>query len=155
MPKPQQILPNGLADTNDPINSWIQKVQPGLRIEVAQVADDASVSNQFDVHAHGRPETIHRRSFVEHVQNVVRLAFQLVPNEPNAGSADFPFENVRNCRYAGCDQGIIIKRPWPGDDGDVDTAFVHFDERAGLRGIALSIDAKNCQRLAHRYKYAG
>ena len=44
----------------------------------------------------------------------------------------------------------MVEGVGPGHHGDIDTAFVHFDERAGLRRITLSINGEDCKRLAQR-----
>ncbi len=146
----QQVLADGLADADDPVDPRVQEIKPRQRVEIAQVADNPPVGDQLDVHANGCPEAVHGGPLVEHVQYVVGLALELLADDADTGAALLAFKYIRDRRHARLDERVMVERIRPGNDGDIDPAIEHLDKRACLRRIALAGDGKDCNWLAQR-----
>ena len=124
----EQIAAYGLANADDAIDPRVQEIQPGLWAPVGNVANDAAVSDQFDVHSYRGHEPVHGRALVQHMQYVVLPALQFIANKTNAGQAELPLQDIGDSWHAGSDQGIVIDRARPGDHGNIDAHAMHFDE---------------------------
>ncbi len=89
------------------------------------------------------------------MQDVIRFALQFVADKANTGFTDLGFEDIGNCRNTCLDKSILVEGSRPRDDGDVNAALMHFDERTGLGRVTLAVDAQNCQGFAHERSAVG